>query len=102
MPRSRCGRTWSRRTTIWVCCCSKPAVPDEALQRFERALAINPDIVETRACVAHALRDLGRFDEAIAHYDEVLAADPEFADAVINRSYALLMQEDYAARLGCL
>ena len=71
--------------------------PDEALQRFERALAIAPGIVETRACVAHALRDLGRFDEALAQYAAVLAENPGFTDALINRSYALLMQEDYAA-----
>ena len=69
----------------------------EALQRFERVLAIDPDIIETRACIAHALRDLGRMHEALAHYDAVLALNPAFADAVINRSYALLMQEEYAA-----
>lgn len=71
--------------------------PAAALHSFERALALGPDVVETRACVAHALRDLGRMDEALAHYDAVLARHPQFADAVVNRSYALLMQEDYAA-----
>ncbi|MDB5808187.1 MAG: hypothetical protein JWN94_309 [Betaproteobacteria bacterium] len=71
--------------------------PGDALAHFERALAINPGIIETHACVAHALRDLGRFDDAIANYDHVLALDPDFADAVINRSYALLMKGDYAA-----
>jgi tetratricopeptide (TPR) repeat protein len=69
---------------------------DDALRAFERALAMNPALLETRACVAHALRELGRLDEAIARYDEVLAADPHFADAIINRSYALLMKQDYA------
>ena len=68
----------------------------EALQRFERALAINPDIIETRACIAHALRDLGRLPQALAQYDAVLAQHPAFTDAVINRSYALLMQGEYA------
>jgi len=67
----------------------------QALASFQRALEIDPQILETRACVAHALRDLGRFDEAISRYDEVLAADSRFADAVINRSYALLMRDDY-------
>ncbi len=71
--------------------------PAEALQSFERALAIHPDVAETRACVAHALRDLGRLDEALEHYDAVLARQPQCGDAVINRSYALLMREDYAA-----
>lgn len=70
---------------------------EEALQAFEQALAINPDIVETRACVAHAFRDLGRLDEAIERYDEVLASQPDFTDALNNRTYALLMKEDYAA-----
>ncbi len=74
--------------------------PAAALQSFERALALGPDVVETRACVAHALRDLGRLDEAVAHYDAVLARSPQFADAVINRSYALLMRDDYAAGWG--
>jgi tetratricopeptide (TPR) repeat protein len=70
---------------------------DEALSGFQQVLTANPAIIESRACVAHALRDLGRLDEAVAYYDEVLAADPQFADAVINRSYALLMKGDYAA-----
>jgi tetratricopeptide (TPR) repeat protein len=70
---------------------------DEALSGFQQVLIANPAIIESRACVAHALRDLGRLDEAVACYDEVLAADPQFSDAVINRSYALLMQGEYAA-----
>ena len=68
----------------------------EALSGFQQVLTGNPSITESRACVAHALRDLGRLDEAIAYYDEVLALDPQFTDAVINRSYALLMKGDYA------
>ena len=71
--------------------------PEEALDTFERVLAIRPELAATRTCVAHALRDLGRLDEAIGHYDAVLAQEPRFPDAVINRSYALLMREDYAA-----
>ena len=69
---------------------------DEALASFRRALTVNPQIIETRACVAHALRDVGRFDESIRTYDEVLATDPNYADAVVNRSYALLMKGDFA------
>ena len=68
---------------------------EEALACFKRALAIDPQIIETRACVAHALRDLGQFDEAIKAYDEVLVIEPGFSDAVVNRSYALLMKGDY-------
>jgi tetratricopeptide (TPR) repeat protein len=69
---------------------------EEALASFRRVLALNPQIAETRACLAHALRDLERLDEAILIYDELLAIEPTFSDAVINRSYALLMKGDFA------
>ena len=68
-----------------------------ALESFRRALAIKPETVETRACVAHALRDLGELDEAIAVYDAALVQRAQFGDAQINRCYALLMRGDYAA-----
>jgi len=71
------------------------AHPDEALESFTRALATHPGIAETRACIGHALRDLGRLDEAVQCYDDVLAERPQFMDALINRSYAYLMREDY-------
>jgi tetratricopeptide (TPR) repeat protein len=68
----------------------------EALACFERALAVNP-LIETRACKGHALRDLGQLDDAVRLYDEVLGVQPEFADVLTNRAYALLMKGDYAA-----
>ncbi len=71
--------------------------PVDALQTFERALAISPEIVETQTCIAHALRDLGRLDESIRQYSAVLERQPNFADAVNNRCYALLMREDFDA-----
>jgi tetratricopeptide (TPR) repeat protein len=70
--------------------------PEEALASFKRALELRPDTLETRTCIAHALRDLGRLDQALAHYDGVLAQQPHFGDALINRCYALLMRGDYA------
>ena len=72
------------------------AEPTEALACFSRALAIEPQLLATRTGLAHALRDLGRLDDAIGHYDRVLATEGKFADAVINRSYALLMKGDFA------
>ncbi len=68
-----------------------------AMQSFQRALQLRPGTAETRTCIAHALRDLGRLDEAIAAYDEVLAECPQFGDALINRCYSLLMRGDYVA-----
>ncbi|HEV2008359.1 MAG TPA: tetratricopeptide repeat protein, partial [Burkholderiales bacterium] len=71
--------------------------PEEALASFERALELRPGTLETQTCIAHALRDLGRLDQALAHYDGVLARQPHFGDALINRCYALLIRGDYAA-----
>ena len=71
--------------------------PEAALASFRRALELNPGAPETMTCVAHALRDLGRLDEAIDAYDEVLAQHPDFGDALGNRGQALLMGGNYAA-----
>ncbi len=71
--------------------------PAEALASFERALALPPAKIETKTCIAHALRDLGHLDLAVEQYDRVLRQQSQLGDAVINRCYALLMREDYAA-----
>lgn len=70
--------------------------PGAALMHFEHAarLASYP---ETLACIGHALRDLGRINEACDVYRRVLADRPDFGDAKINLSYALLMQEDFVS-----
>lgn len=80
---------------------------DAARELFERALALRPDSVETQAALAHALRDLGYMDEALALYGTVLQRRPDSTDALLNRSFALLMGgrlaegwDAYERRLG--
>lgn len=68
---------------------------DAARGYFERALSLRPELIEVRSALAHALRDLGRSAEALAHYDAVLQRDPGFVDALLNRSQLLLMEERY-------
>ena len=70
--------------------------PEQALASFRRALELNPQSAESAACVAHALRDLRRLDEAIEAYDAVLARHPDLVDARANRSQAELMRGGYA------
>jgi len=62
-----------------------------ALDLFERAHALRPS-PESHACIGHALRDLGRLEQACAVYEAVLAEHPGFGDARINYAYALLMR----------
>ncbi|MSQ55930.1 MAG: tetratricopeptide repeat protein [Betaproteobacteria bacterium] len=66
------------------------------LALFQHAFELRPDAPEVRAALAHALRDLGRVDEALAHYDAVLERHPGFPDAALNRAYLLLMVGRYA------
>jgi tetratricopeptide (TPR) repeat protein len=70
--------------------------PLRALECFERAQTLRPS-PESLACVGHALRDLGRPDEACKVYRQVLAVNPCFADARINLGYALLMRGEFEA-----
>jgi tetratricopeptide (TPR) repeat protein len=67
-----------------------------ALTLFRRAFELRPESPEIRSALAHALRDLGRIDEALAHYDAVLERTPGFADAELNRAYLLLVAGRYA------
>lgn len=69
--------------------------PARAVQHFQRALELKPR-AETAAGLAHAYRDLGRLDEAIASYDRALRLNADLGDAVTNRAYAYLLKEDYS------
>ncbi len=66
----------------------------EALEAFERSLALSPDPNATYAS-AVALEDLGRFDDSLARYDAALSRVPGHEDALHNRGLLL-------ARLGRL
>ena len=69
-------------------------LPSTALSLFEQANERSRS-AETQACIGHALRDLGKLDDACTVYEKVLSDSPEFGDAQINLSYALLMRGDY-------
>jgi tetratricopeptide (TPR) repeat protein len=53
------------------------------------ALALTPDNTGTLFNQGNALKDLGRFEEAVASYDEALALQPDHAPALCNRGIAL-------------
>jgi tetratricopeptide (TPR) repeat protein len=69
--------------------------PARAVQHFQYALELKPR-AEMAAGLAHAYRDLGRLNEAIASYDRALRLKPDLGDAVINRAHAYLLKEDYS------
>jgi tetratricopeptide (TPR) repeat protein len=71
------------------------AVRAEAL--FRRALALDPGLVAARANLGLALQDQGRFEEALAHYEQGIAEHPDVAEFRWNRGLARLALGDFAA-----
>lgn len=69
--------------------------PEQAAQHFRKALELAPR-AEIAAGLAHAYRDLGRLNEAIASYDRALRLQPDLGDAAVNRAYAYLLKGDFA------
>jgi tetratricopeptide (TPR) repeat protein len=66
----------------------------EAINSFDKALAINPNENYTWSKRGDALNNLGRHAEAIASYDTALAINPDYTQARKNReiAYKELMQ----------
>jgi tetratricopeptide (TPR) repeat protein len=60
----------------------------EALESYDRALALNPDFVEALNNRGNALRDLGRPDEALTSYDRAIVLQPLVAELFNNRGGA--------------
>lgn len=73
----------------------------EALKLMEKALEMNPDVVETRYNYANTLWSLGRNEDALAEYDKVLEARPEHTDAWLNKGRTLhqMGKNDEAAKM---
>lgn len=63
------------------CVYSRLAAHDKAVPLFEKAARANPAHVQMRYNLASSLGFLGRFDEAAAHYERVIAAAPDFVKA---------------------
>jgi tetratricopeptide (TPR) repeat protein len=60
-----------------------------AAESMRRALALHAGLLEARVELAETLVELGRYQEAAAHYAQYLAAQPN--DLVVARSYAQLL-----------
>ena len=54
--------------------------PQEALEAFEKSLALLPEFLKAHLGVGNCLRDLGRRQEAIAKFRLALAINPNFAE----------------------
>ena len=59
------------------------------------ALALRPDFVEAHNNLANLLKDEGRLDEAVGHYEAALALRPEMAELHRNLGLTLQAQKRY-------
>ena len=57
---------------------------DDAIKRFEKALAINPDYAEAHNNLGVTLQNLGLMDEAVKSYEKAIAFKPDYAEGHNN------------------
>ena len=62
---------------------------DQALNSYDRALAINPGHVVALYNRGNLLYELGRFAESAASYDRAIGNDPSNVEALLNRGIVL-------------
>lgn len=70
---------------------------DEGALHIEKALTLEPDYPVALCNWAMVLQQRGRMEEALALCDKLLAADPAFSEARVNRALMLLTRGDFAA-----
>ena len=66
---------------------------EEAVQIFDKVLAMDPEIAEIWNNRGVALYGLGRWEEALQSYDRCLATDPGNLDALRNKGFLLRGQK---------
>jgi protein O-GlcNAc transferase len=70
--------------------------PDEALDAFDKAIAINASVAETWNNRGAVLNQLNRYDEAVAAFEKAILLKPNYVEALSNQGKALY----YLARYG--
>ena len=70
--------------------------PHSAQRYFERAIELDPTSVAAQANLGLALNEQGRVNEALAHYESLIAAHPAENEYRWNRGLALLGRGNYA------
>ena len=62
--------------------------PEEALEDYNRAIKIKPQVAAGYLGRGNTLQILGRYEESIEDYDKTLEITPDLANAYINRASA--------------
>ena len=65
------------------------ALHKEAIECYDKALAIDPNNVEALSNKGFSLFGLEKYKEAIEYYDKALAIDPNYIKALNNKKAAV-------------
>ena len=71
---------------------------EEAIEAYNKALAIKPDYAEAYYNMGIALQDQGKLEEAIEAYNKALAIKPDYAEAYYNMGNALKSKVSWKRR----
>jgi len=69
---------------------SEQGKTDQAIDHYQRAIALRPDHAKAHYNLGRLLADQGQFDDAIAHYKKAVAINPADAEAQNNLGVTLL------------
>ena len=75
VPRARSKGTWNNKGNMH----SNKGRYEEAIEAYDKAIAINPDFAIAWGNKGNALNNLGRYEEAIKALDKAIAIDPNDA-----------------------
>ena len=62
---------------------------EEAIEYYDRALAIDPTLVESLSNKGASLHSLARYEEAIEYFDRALAIEPSYVRSLANKGNSL-------------
>jgi len=63
--------------------------PEQEERLYLRAVALDPEHVQSRLYLGHNYLERGDFEQALEQYNDVLAQEPDAVDALFNRGLAL-------------
>jgi tetratricopeptide (TPR) repeat protein len=87
------GNSWAY--LIWGLILADEQKPDEAIKKYELAVAARPKFSAAYYYWGNALRDLGKYDEAIAKYTKTIELDPADAATITDWGNTLEMREQH-------
>ena len=82
--------------------CLEMGEPAKAIPFLERYAAANPGDPNPQDSIGEMLMRTGRLDDAVAKYQEVLSAHPDFQLSRASLAYVYALQENYPEALRCL